>query len=238
MINFILIASSFIAALISGSAGFGGSLLLLPVVAACVGAEVAVPVLTIAQLIGNLARMTAGWRQIHWREVGWFCITALPLAALGAFGFSVLPNTIVTRCIGAVLILFVILKYKNILKLRGGKKTLLIGGAVTGGLSGLAGSGGPIGAAVFLSLNLSPVAYIASEAATASAMHILKIFVYSKLANVDTRSVLTGIAMGLAMAAGAFVANRLVRNLDKQKFQTVVAALLCLVGANMLIFGS
>ena len=123
MINFILIASSFIAALISGSAGFGGSLLLLPVVAACVGAEVAVPVLTIAQLIGNLARMTAGWRQIHWREVGWFCITALPLAALGAFGFSVLPNTIVTRCIGAVLILFVILKYKNILKLRGGKKT-------------------------------------------------------------------------------------------------------------------
>ena len=69
-------------------------------------------------------------------------------------------------------------------------------------------------------------------------MHILKIFVYSKLANVDTRSVLTGIAMGLAMAAGAFVANRLVRNLDKQKFQTVVAALLCLVGANMLIFGS
>ncbi len=47
----ILIFSSFVAALVSGAAGFGGFLLLLPVVTACVGAEIAVPVLTLAQLI-------------------------------------------------------------------------------------------------------------------------------------------------------------------------------------------
>lgn len=44
----ILILSSFVAALISGAAGFEGTLLLLLVVTACVGAEVAVPVLTLA----------------------------------------------------------------------------------------------------------------------------------------------------------------------------------------------
>ena len=80
----ILIVCSFIAALISGAAGFGGSLLLLPVVTACVGPSVAVPVLTIAQLIGNLSRMALGFRQINWKAAGWFCLTALPLAALGA----------------------------------------------------------------------------------------------------------------------------------------------------------
>ena len=52
----ILIIASFIAALISGAAGFGGSLLFLPVVTACVGAKLAVPILTLAQLIGNIAR--------------------------------------------------------------------------------------------------------------------------------------------------------------------------------------
>lgn len=51
----ILLVGSFLAALVSGAAGFGGSLLLLPVATACVGAEMAVPVLTIAQLIGNIA---------------------------------------------------------------------------------------------------------------------------------------------------------------------------------------
>jgi uncharacterized membrane protein YfcA len=39
----ILILCSFVAALISGAAEFGGSLLLLPVVTAYVGAEIAVP---------------------------------------------------------------------------------------------------------------------------------------------------------------------------------------------------
>ncbi|MEW5920536.1 MAG: sulfite exporter TauE/SafE family protein [Bacillota bacterium] len=80
-----LILTSFIAAFVSGAAGFGGALLLLPVVTACVGAEVAVPVLTLAQLIGNLSRMAFGFRQIDWKSVGLFCATALPLAALGAF---------------------------------------------------------------------------------------------------------------------------------------------------------
>ncbi|MDF2654925.1 MAG: putative permease [Bacillota bacterium] len=56
----ILVLSSFIASLISGAVGFGGSILLLPAVIACVGAETAVPVLTIAQLIGNLSRMAFG----------------------------------------------------------------------------------------------------------------------------------------------------------------------------------
>jgi len=40
----ILILCSFIAALISGAAGFGGSLLLLPVVTAYVVTEIAVPI--------------------------------------------------------------------------------------------------------------------------------------------------------------------------------------------------
>lgn len=87
-----LILTSLIAAFVSGTVGFGGALLLLLVVTACVGAEVAVPVLTIAQLIGNLSRMAFGIKQIDWKSAGSFCATALPLAALGAFGFSVLPS--------------------------------------------------------------------------------------------------------------------------------------------------
>jgi hypothetical protein len=60
------------------------------------------------------------------------------------FGFFILPEDIVTRCIRADLILLVIFKIKKIFELNGNKRTLLIGGAATGGLSGLAGSGGPI----------------------------------------------------------------------------------------------
>lgn len=233
----ILILSSFLASLISGAAGFGGSLLLLPVVTACVGTELAVPILTLAQLIGNIARMASGWKEIDWKSVGLFCLSALPLAALGAFGFSVLPKNMVSRFIGVALIILVIFKLKNIFELKGNKKTLLIGGAITGGLSGLVGSGGPIGAAVFLSLNLSPVAYIASEASTATAMHILKTVIYSKMSNLTWQAFIIGLIMGVAMIAGTLAANKYIKKMDKNKFQEYVAILLCVVGLYMVIFG-
>lgn len=234
---FILLAGSFIAAMVSGAAGFGGSLLLLPVASACVGARTAVPVLTVAQLIGNIARMTTGWSQIRWREVGLFSLTSLPLAALGAFGFSLLPADIVSRCVGAALILLVIVKLALKKELPGGTGTLLAGGALTGGLSGLCGSGGPIGAAVFLSLDLPPVAYIASEAATATAMHILKIAIYSKLAAVDRQALLIGLAMGGCMVLGTYTARHFIRNMEKGRFRRYVAILLCAVGVYMMVTG-
>jgi Predicted permeases len=233
-----LFVGSFLAALVSGAAGFGGSLLLLPIATACVGAEMAVPVLTIAQLIGNIARMTTGWKQIDWKPVGLFSLTSLPLAALGAFGFALLPKDIVTRCIGLALILLVIFKVVSKRDLPNTKATLLVGGAVTGGLSGLCGSGGPIGAAVFLSLDLAPVAYIASEAATATAMHILKSIIYSKLTNINYRALLIGLAMGLFMVIGTYVAKHFITKIEKGKFQKYVAALFCIVGIYMAVSGA
>lgn len=191
----VLLIGSFVAALISGAAGFGGSLLLLPVVTACVGVETAVPVLTISQLLGNIARMASGWKQIDWKSVGLFSLASLPLAALGAFGFSVLLKDIVTRMVGFALIILVVTKLVGKKELTKGNSTLLVGGAVTGGLSGLCGSGGSIGAAVFLSLDLVPVAYIASEAATATAMHLLKTVIYSKLTSLSGGSALKFVAI-------------------------------------------
>lgn len=234
----ILLMGSFIAALISGAAGFGGSLLLLPIAASCVGAELAVPILTISQLIGNIARMTTGWKKIDWKSVICFSVTSLPLAALGAFGFSLLPKDIVTRCIGAALIILVFVKLVSKKELPKSKGTLFIGGAITGGLSGLCGSGGPIGAAVFLSLDLEPVAYIASEAATATAMHILKTIIYSKLTGMDISSLMLGLAMGACMFVGTYMAKHFIKNIEKGKFQKYVAVLLLIVGIYMILAGA
>lgn len=234
----ILILGAFAAAVLSGAAGFGGSLLLLPVATACVGPQMSVPLLTIAQLLGNLSRMGTGWKQIEWKSVLLFSITSLPLAALGAFGFSVLPKDLVTRCIGLGLIILVIIKLAVKKDLPRGNATLLLGGALTGGLSGLCGSGGPVGAAVFLSLDLAPVVYIASEAATATAMHILKTIIYSKLAGLTSSIIGLGLLMGAAMAVGTFCAKHLIRNMEKSRFHTFTAILLCIVGAYMAVAGA
>lgn len=237
MTYILLLCASFLAALVSGAAGFGGSLLLLPIVTAYVGPEISVPVLTVAQLLGNLARVSTGFRQIEWKSVALFSCTSLPLAALGAFGFSVLPKEIVTRCIGIALIVLVAVKLLAKKELPKGPHTLILGGALTGGLSGLCGSGGPIGAAVFLSLDLAPTAYIASEAATATLMHILKIVIYRKLTALNGAALALGLGMGAAMIAGTYAAKHIIGHIPKGKFRNYVAILLFVVGLYMAVTG-
>ncbi|MDD6686540.1 sulfite exporter TauE/SafE family protein, partial [Sodaliphilus pleomorphus] len=169
-----------IAGTLSGSVGFGGGMILLPVITYFYGVEIAVPVSTIAQMMSNLSRAAMGWRAIEWKQVAWFLLPALPFTALGAFGFSIVDKTVITRVLCAFLIAFSIMKVRGKMHLPKGRKTMLAGGALTGLFNGLLGISGPLSSAVFLSLELSPVSYIVSEATAATAMHIVKAVTYGK----------------------------------------------------------
>jgi hypothetical protein len=68
----LLFLGAYTAALISGAAGFGSALLLLPLLVASVGVVQAVPLLTVAQFVGNLSRAGFGFSQIQWKPVALF----------------------------------------------------------------------------------------------------------------------------------------------------------------------
>ena len=87
-----LVIVGLIAGLLSGSVGFGGGMILLPVITYFYGVDVAVPVSTIAQLLSNLSRVGMGFRQINWKAIGQFLLLAAPCTALGAFGFAKVPK--------------------------------------------------------------------------------------------------------------------------------------------------
>lgn len=238
MLQFIILfIGAFLAAAISGAAGFGGALLLLPLLVVYVGAEQAVPLLTVAQLIGNLSRAGFGFSKIQWRPVGLFLIGAIPLAILGALSFLQLPKELVTRCIGLAIIVFVVLKITGILKLKPGKLLLVLGGGIVGFLSGLVGSAGPIGAVIFLTLGLPPVAYVASEATTALVMHGVKLIIYQQFISLDHQFWLLAILLGIAMILGTWTAKRIIEKITPENFQKYISVLLIAIGLYMLIHG-
>src|SRR4051794_30886894 len=103
----ILLACGWLAATVSGAAGFGGALLLLPVLAFTVGAKAAVPILTVAQFFGNLSRAAFGRRDIGWRPVFLFGAGAVPASVLGARVFVDLPPASILRAVGVLLLLVV-----------------------------------------------------------------------------------------------------------------------------------
>lgn len=226
-----LILVGLAAGTLSGSVGFGGGMVLLPVITYFYGVEVAVPVSTIAQMLSNLSRAAMGWRQIQWRQVTRFLVTALPLTALGAFGFSLVDKVLATRLLCACLIAFALMKLNGKPRLPRGHATMLVGGGLTGLVNGMLGISGPLGSAVFLTLELPPVAYIASEATAAAAMHIVKAVTYGKFDLMNWHIFLNGLFIGCAMMLGNLAALRLIKHANKKPFQRVVAAVMIAVSA-------
>jgi len=108
---------------------------------------------------------------------------------------------------------------------------------VVGFLSGLVGSAGPLGAAVFLSLGLPPAAYIASEATTALAMHGVKTMVYQHYIVVGRDFWFLASLMGVAMVLGTWSAKRVIERMPRETFQRFVAILLVAISGYMVIHG-
>ena len=202
-----------------------------------VGVTQAVPLLSIAQLIGNLSRVGFGLTQIHWQPVGLVLLGAIPLSVLGALSFVQLPKDLVTRSIGAAILIFIALKYLGLLKLKGDPALMVAGGAVVGFLSGLVGSAGPLGAAIFLSLGLPPVAYIASEATTALVMHGVKTLVYQQYINLNREFWFLAALMGVAMILGSWSSKRIIERMPQETFQRFVAVLLLVIAGYMVVHG-
>jgi uncharacterized protein len=230
-----LFLASWLAASISGVAGFGGALLLLPVLTGVLGAKSAVPVLTVAQLLGNASRAGFGYRQIRWRPVAYFCLGAIPLSALGSRVFVALPKGPLS--IGLGLFLLAIIAWRRLgLGQRGIRAGwLVLGGAAVGLLSALLGSAGPLGAACFLGLNLPSAAYVASEAVTAVGIHVTKTVVYQRYALVGWRELALGLFLGAAMVLGSWTGKKLINRLPQKTFALLVEILLFLSALQLLL---
>lgn len=229
---------SFLAATISGAAGFGGALVLLPFLTAWMGIKAAVPILTIGQLFGNASRVWFGRHELKWKPIIFFLLTAIPLTILGSYLFTDIDSNKIKIGIGIFLILLVIYrrtKIRRIVPLAiGSDKGMLLGGGLTGFLSGLVGSAGPLGAAFFLGLNLTATAYIASEAFTALTMHLIKTIVYNKYALIGQTELYYGLFIGVAMILGSWTGKKLIEKLSREKFILLVELLLIISGLQLI----
>lgn len=230
-----LLFGGYVAATVSGAAGFGGALLLLPLLSHVLGPKAAIPVLTVAQLLGNLSRVYLGRKVVQWRPALLFCLGAVPLSVLGAVLFVSTPAPYLLKGVGGFLLMMIALRHTK----WGGKplseKAPAPAGAGVGLLSALAGSTGPLGAAVFLSLGLERGAYVATEAVTAVAMHLSKTLAYGKFALLTPSSLGMGLLLGGAMWLGSWSGKHLIDRLDERAFRWLVEALLLISGIALLL---
>lgn len=222
-----------VASTLAGVTGFGGAAVLLPALVGAFGVREAIPILTVAQLIGNGSRVWFNRRELDWRVVGWFAVGGVPMALIGGILFAKAPLTALTRALGAFLLLVVV--WRHIRPRNPGQFPIQAFAGIGAGasfLSALLGSVGPIMAPFFLAYGLVKSAYIGTEALSTVVMHVTKLVAYRQTAVLTKFGVVVGLALGPIMIVGSFLGKRIVDRLPEKVFVLLIEAVL--IGAGLL----
>lgn len=234
----LLVAASLLASTLAAVAGFGGAAVLLPVLVALFGVRDAVPILTVAQLIGNGSRVWLNRGELDRAVLRWFTLGAVPAALAGGLLFAAAPLEALTRLLGAFLIGIVAWRRVGPRSgVRFGAPAFAGIGAAFSFLSALLGSVGPLMAPFFLAYGLVKGAYIGTEAAATVVMHVTKLVAYTGASVLTAEGVLVGAALGPPMVLGSLLGKSIVERLSPAVFVLVVEATLLAAGIAFLLGG-
>ncbi|MDX1891161.1 sulfite exporter TauE/SafE family protein [Mycolicibacterium sp. 050158] len=228
----------FVLALTAGAlgsvVGTGSSLVLLPVLVVLYGPRAAVPMMAIASVLGNAARVIAWWRDIRWRAVAIYTAPGVPAAVLGAHTLLTISPRIVDGFLG--LFFLAMIPVRRVAAARAWRVRswhLAIAGAVVGFLTGLVLSTGPLSVPVFTCFGLSGGTFLGTEAASAVVLYVAKLLTFGEFGVLSARLVLQGLVIGAALMVGPFITRRLVRNLRPRLYVLVIDGVLIVAGAGM-----
>ncbi|WP_207953241.1 sulfite exporter TauE/SafE family protein [Paenibacillus agricola] len=219
---------------VSGVIGTGSSIILLPVLVFAFGPKEAVPIMAMAAIMGNLARVMAWWREIDWKAFAAYSITGVPAAAFGARTLWILPVDMIN--IGLGLFFLLMIPTRHWLKSRNFQISLWqlsIAGAIIGFMTGMVLSTGPLSVPAFTSYGLLKGAFLSTEAASSLVLYISKVVTFRELGALPLEIISQGLIVGASLMLGTFAGKAIVLRLNVGTFQYLLDALL--LGSGLLL---
>ncbi len=220
---------------IGGIIGTGTSIMLLPVLVIAYGPKQAVPIMAVAAVMANLARVLAWWREVDWRACAAYVLPGIPAAALGASTLLVLPANLIEIALGLFFIVMVPVRHwldKHHFRIS--LWQLAVGGAVIGYLTGIVLSTGPLSVPLFLAYGLNKGAFLSTEAASSLFLYVSKTLTFRGLGAMPASIFVQGLIVGGSVMAGTFLGKSVVMRMRPSLFKHMLDALLLVSGVSML----
>ncbi len=172
----VLVGAAFGTAIISGTMGMGGGILLLAVMANYISPKELIPIHGLVQLMSNSSRAFLSFSFINKKLTALFFAGALMGAILGKNIVIALPEKEFRLVLsGFILFMTWAPRPRFLPKFKG--KFIVLGGVATF-MSLFVGATGPFIAPFFLHENLEKRALVATKAATQICVHLLKVLVF------------------------------------------------------------
>jgi uncharacterized membrane protein YfcA len=236
MLSYLFILTvGLVAGCVSGVIGTGSSIMLLPVLVYVYGPKQAVPIMAVAAILANVARVSAWWRVVDWRAVAAYAVPGAIAASLGARTLLALPANAIEAGLGLFFLAMLPLRRWQVAK---GRRLRLyelsIAGAIIGFLTGLVLSTGPLSVPVFTAYGLSGGAFLSTEAASSVMLYVTKVLTFRSLGAMPLSTFLQGLIVGSSLMAGTYLGKAFVLRLTPKAFSLLLDALMLCSGLSLL----
>jgi len=224
-----------LAGVLGGVVGTGSSIMLLPVLVWSFGPKQAVPIMAVAAVMANLARLAAWWREVDWRAMLAYAAPGVVGAMLGARTLLNLPVAVIDAGLGLFFLAMIPgRRWLAARRFRLGLWQLALAGAAIGYLTGLVLSTGPLSIPAFVAFGLTKGALLSTEAATSLLIYLTKVATFRSLGAMPFEILVKGVVVGSSLMAGAFIGKALVLRMDAGTFVHLLDAMMLISGLSLL----
>lgn len=234
----LIILVCFSAAAVSGMSGFGAGLIITLFITPIIGAKAVVPAMSVVMLITNGSRIWFFRSALDWRLILLIGAPAVVAAALGSLVYVQLDSRGAQVLLGSVLVLSIPLR--RFLARRQwvpGNGVLLGFGGVFGFLSSLMVGAGALVVPVLLGGGLAGSALLASDAAIAVAVNLVKIVMFGRLDALTGELFVLSLVLGLCTVPGTWAAAWIVRRTHLRLHAAMIEVLVIVGGLAILADG-
>ena len=231
----VLLAAGLFAGTLGGIVGTGSSLVMMPFLVVMFGPRQAIPIMAVAAIMGNLGRVLAWRRDIHWRSCAAFCATAVPGAVVGARWLLEIPPGVAEAALG--IFFLSLIPVRRWLAKRAFKIStthlMLLGGPL-GVLTGIVASTGPLTVPLFTFHGLERGAFLGTEAAASIGMYAAKVATFQVFGALSLDVLMKGLGVGSTLMAGSFVGRFVVLRLTAEAYRSLIDGLMVCSGVSLL----
>lgn len=229
-------AIGLLSGVVHGYSGFGGGLLMVPLLSLLLSPVEAVAASTIAAVMGQLPVVRQGIQHARWSECLPFLVGLAVAMPAGVYLLTRGNVEVVRHLVGsATLLAAIILTFGW--AYRGTRTPLVSGlfGMLSGFLGGATGQGGPPAVVYFLAAPMEARQQRASIIAAVTGLVGITLVVLAAGGALTSRTAAFGLAVGLTYVSGVWAGSRLFEIIPKQNYRRATLLLLFAAGVAALI---
>jgi uncharacterized protein len=228
----------FLSELIGAVAGFGSSTIFLPLALFFVDFNTGLTLVAISHLFGNLGRINFFRHGLDRKIIITFGVPSILLSFVGAFIVGELSQESLKVILGIFLIILsVLFLLRPGLKFPINLTTVVTGGAISGLITGLVGTGGALRATFLTGFNLEKTRYIATAAVIALATDAVRIPAYMYQGFLSEQYYYYVPILFATAIGGSYIGRKIVDRIDQQTFRKIVLTAIILVSVLFIIQG-